>query len=173
VKAGAVVVNSNGTISLPLSSTAPGNYSVTVSYGPTVVTTVKVNFIGTTDLPSTVLHSTKLTVSGLGFQPGEKVDVWLHSDPIHIGTFTADKNGQVTISNYTLPSSVPVGSHAIEFKGQVSGSVSAQFDVTITVSTGGSVLTGSTAPIGAVALLLALGFGAIAITRPKAHKHSV
>jgi len=138
---------SGGTYSLRVSTATPGNYAVTVSLDGTPIGTIPVNFIGADIAQPTRLAGEAQTATGLGFLPGEKVDVFLHSDPISLGSFTADENGTVKV-DFTLPKDFALGRHTVEFIGETSGTVTVGFDVVNpagTADTGGSVLTGSSA----------------------------
>lgn len=51
-------------------------------------------------------------LSADGLLAGSQVHAWLHSDPIDLGTFTANTAGQVSL-DAALPSSVPTGFHTL------------------------------------------------------------
>lgn len=50
------------------------------------------------------------------FAKNSNVSVVLHSDPVNIGTFTANETGGVSVTS-TIPSSVPVGYHTLLVSG--------------------------------------------------------
>ena len=60
-----------------------------------------------------------VTLTAVGFAPGETVDVTLHSTPIALGTLTADAAGAVE-GDVTIPADVEPGYHTIELVGQTS-----------------------------------------------------
>jgi Carboxypeptidase regulatory-like domain len=94
--------------------------------------TAKVALSAGTVQPGGAVH-----VTGAGFVPGESVAVELHSDPIALGTVTADSDGVVD-TTVTIPADAPAGAHRIVLTGQMS------------TLTGGSALTvaGATTPGG-------------------------
>ena len=78
-----------------------------------------------------------LTLTGVGFTPGETVDITLHSTPIHLGSATADADGTVVGDRHD-PGRLEPGVHTIEMVGQTSG---------VTVSTQIEVRGGEPAPV--------------------------
>lgn len=58
----------------------------------------------------------KGTVSGTGFKPGSSAQLWLHSDPVLLGTYTATGSGAVT-ADFSMPVDVPPGDHHLELLG--------------------------------------------------------
>lgn len=55
-------------------------------------------------------------VTGTGFKAGSEVKGYLHSDPILLGTLTADSAGVVS-GAFTIPADAPAGSHTITLEG--------------------------------------------------------
>jgi hypothetical protein len=55
-----------------------------------------------------------------GFEPGETVAFYLHSDPVYLGTAVADANGVARLMAW-VPADVPVGAHTVIATGGVSG----------------------------------------------------
>ena len=107
------------------------------------------------------------TVTGSGFNPGERVDLTLQSTPIDMGYQTADANGTVTFS-FAVPQSLGAGTHTATLTGAQSGSVLGTFKVvapaggnagnntpSVTVNSGGSVVP-SVAGLAAASGLLGL-----------------
>jgi len=78
----------------------------------------------------------RLTVSATGFTPGEQAEVWVHSDPVFVGSTTAGTDGSV-VYTFTVPD-LPPGEHRVEIRGITSGRsvFSATFTVTETGSAG-------------------------------------
>jgi len=78
----------------------------------------------------------RLTVSATGFTPGEQAEVWVHSDPVFVGSTTAGTDGSV-VYTFTVPD-LPPGQHQVEIRGITSGRsvFSATFTVTETGSAG-------------------------------------
>ena len=55
--------------------------------------------------------------TGTGFAPGSIVEVWMMSNPIQLGTTSADSKGKVE-GVFKVPSGVESGSHRLVFKGR-------------------------------------------------------
>ncbi|WP_431835709.1 hypothetical protein [Cellulomonas sp. Y8] len=78
--------------------------------------------------PTAVLDSPKSATSvgqemelvAEGFEPGEVVAFYLHSDPVFLGTAVADANGVARLMAF-IPADVPVGSHTVMATGGTSG----------------------------------------------------
>ncbi len=62
----------------------------------------------------------KVTLAGTGFTAGETVDFIMHSDPVLLGSVTADAKGVATLA-FTVPAKTETGSHLIDMIGQTSG----------------------------------------------------
>lgn len=62
----------------------------------------------------------EVTVAGTGFNPGETVDFIMHSEPVLLGSATADAKGVATLA-FTVPSKADTGLHTIDLIGQTSG----------------------------------------------------
>lgn len=56
-------------------------------------------------------------ISGSGFMPGTRADVWLFSDPTLLGTVTIDENGEFTGEVNIDPNVIPVGEHTLQLQG--------------------------------------------------------
>ena len=65
-----------------------------------------------TTMAQTVKAGDNVTVSGTGFSAGQQLQLWLRSDPVRLGTLTADSNGTVS-SRVTIPANTPAGQHHI------------------------------------------------------------
>jgi len=114
------------------------------------LTTAAVNAaFGTSVSVGSVPPGAGLTVDGVGFRPGEPVEVVLHSTPVSLGTFTADASGAFSAA-VTVPADVPVGAHTVVSTGQTSGRA---FSAALTVELAATGSSDSTMP-----LLLALCF---------------
>lgn len=59
---------------------------------------------------------TTLNAFGEMFAPGSNIHVEVHSDPISLGDYTTDSNGQIS-TQFTIPSTVPAGYHTIHMIG--------------------------------------------------------
>ena len=130
VTVGSFTDNGDGTYSVKVTSADPGNYQIVILLdGDPVGDPVPVNFIGADIAQASRTAGEQQSADGLGFLPGEKVTVTVHSDPIDLGTLTADENGKVSVS-FEVLASLGVGAHSVEFAGAVSGTVSVAFDVT-------------------------------------------
>ncbi|MFP3466543.1 lamin tail domain-containing protein [Leifsonia sp. SIMBA_070] len=114
-----------------------------------------------------------VTVTASGFSAGEKVEIWLHSDPVLLAVVTAGPTGGVT-ATVRIPSGTPAGAHTLVLLGQTSGATATVgLTVAATASAAatnggpaGLAATGSdvTVPLGA-ALLLAAAGGALLLAR--------
>ncbi len=80
---------------------------------------------------STVDEGGLLTVSGTGFEPGETISLVLHSDPVDMGTTTADADGAFSFT-WTVPAGTE-GEHTVVATGATSGTVR-EASVTITAA---------------------------------------
>ena len=57
-----------------------------------------------------------LTLTGQGYSPGEPIRFVLHSEPVELGTVTADGSGRFE-QTVTIPVTTAVGQHTIEVVG--------------------------------------------------------
>lgn len=101
--------------------------------------------------------------------PGSALRVMLRSDPIFLGTFTADANGEVNV-DVTIPVSAPAGSHHIESTGVGADGnpVISSIPITVTApaaptSPGTSVISLLPRTGGDVAALLTVGGVLVAV----------
>lgn len=72
---------------------------------------------GTIDPGEEVQPGTEITLSGSGFAPGAQIDIVIESDPIHLGTASADATGffEATV---TIPTTgLSVGDHTLKATG--------------------------------------------------------
>jgi len=105
-----------------------------------------------------------LTVAGGGFQAGEQVEIWVHSDPQWLVTAVADRLGAIS-QDVTLPADLAAGTHHLELVGVSSGARASTAEFTVTAApaaatTGTLPLTGwSPGLLLLAASLLAVGGG--------------
>jgi alpha-L-fucosidase len=66
--------------------------------------------------------------------PGSIVTQTLFSDPVNLGTATADATGELA-STVTIPSTVPLGSHTLRLQGTANTGDPFTLDVGVTVAT--------------------------------------
>tara|TARA_B110000503_G_scaffold88894_2_gene134765 strand:+ start:953 stop:1909 length:957 start_codon:yes stop_codon:yes gene_type:complete len=65
----------------------------------------------------TLVRNEPLAVSGDGFMPGTRADVWLFSEPTLLGTVVIDEDGQF-VGEFTVdPRMIPVGEHTLQLQG--------------------------------------------------------
>ena len=101
-------------------------------------------------------------VTGYNFNPGEKVNLTVYSDPFDAGTGTANSDGTVTIK-FTVPQDMEYTTHTARLTGEQSGSApDVTFEVIarpVSVPTGGTTLPGAALPLSLMVLgaLIALG----------------
>lgn len=113
---------------------------------------------GTNVSVDSVAPGSGLTVSGVGFRPGEQVEVVLHSTPVTLGTFTAGASGTFSAA-VTIPSGVPAGAHTVVSTGQASGrTFSTALTIEPTASDTDSTELAASGSDSTVPLLLGLGF---------------
>ena len=70
----------------------------------------------------TVPDAQTIAIEQDGFKALEDVDVTLHSDPILLGTLTADSQGWIR-GSFPIPAEVPLSAHEIHMTGKESGLV--------------------------------------------------
>ena len=144
--------------------------------------------------PSTVEAGKSLTVKGTGFAPESPVTFTLHSDPIDVGSATADENGAFS-ATITVPASTEAGDHTIvaastspavtasapltvtapaapsaEPSAQPSAEPSAQPTATPPPARGGLARTGSNALLAGAAAALAAAAGTAFVRRSRRAK---
>ncbi|MGL3151658.1 hypothetical protein ACSS7Z_15020 [Microbacterium sp. A82] len=78
---------------------------------------------------ASVPAATSVTVNSSGFQPGEKLELWLRSQPWKLTDATADANGDLSLS-VGIAGGTEIGAHTIEVRGATSGSVFVDIVVT-------------------------------------------
>ncbi|MCI2957388.1 family 43 glycosylhydrolase [Agromyces atrinae] len=95
-----------------------GNVSAVSS---TTVVVRDVERVAEIDLASpTVRAGESVSFTASGFDAGERVDVTLYSDPILLGSVTADADGRIDAS-FLVPADVPPGEHTLRVAGAESG----------------------------------------------------
>ncbi len=60
------------------------------------------------------IDTLRATISGNGFMPLSRADVWLFSDPTLLGTIDIDENGELSGDVYIDGRVVPVGGHTLQ-----------------------------------------------------------
>lgn len=127
----------SGTTTITLPVLAPGTHRLVLDLPETATTaavsrTVTVIVAGEPDrsgvLPTADLASPeKASVPGqemelvaTGFQPGETVAFYLHSEPVLLGTAVADADGVARLT-VAVPADVPAGAHTVYATGGTSG----------------------------------------------------
>lgn len=102
--------------------------------------------------PATALPGASLIVTGDSFTPGESVEIWLLSSPVHLTDTTAALDGTINVT-VTIPAGTPAGLHHLEARA-ASGTASRAITMgaTLAATGGGS----DNAPLAAIALLLTL-----------------
>jgi LPXTG-motif cell wall-anchored protein len=126
----------------------------------------------------------EISVSGTGFAPGQKVAFELRSDPIALGTLTADAGG-VLRGSFTIPASAPAGAHTLVALSGSTVIASAALQVNAAAVAGGTgsgsgsgsssgssggtagalANTGSDAPVVAATAALLLLFAGLVVIR--------
>lgn len=123
-----------------------------------------------------VTQGGSIVVSASGFEPGEALQIWIHSTPVLLWSGAASSSGAVN-QTVVIPADLEPGVHRIEVRGAQSGSV--WLSVTVSSSSSGAPLaiTGfdaaKTAWVSAAALLVLGAGGALAVAgarRRRAHQ---
>lgn len=91
-----------------------------------------------------------ITVSGTGFTPGAVITFELHSDPITLGTLTADADG-VLQGALRIPATAPAGAHTLVALSGTTVLASTPLTVTAAAGTGGQTGGGVASPGGGAA----------------------
>ena len=65
----------------------------------------------------TLVRNESAIISGEGFMPDTRADVWLFSDPTLLGTVTIDENGAFTGEFNIDPNMIPTGEHTLQMQG--------------------------------------------------------
>lgn len=71
---------------------------------------------GTPSNSLTVTPRGGIPVSGTGWQAGTEIEIWMHSDPVLLGTVVAGPDGSFS-TRYAVPASAPLGAHEIVMSG--------------------------------------------------------
>lgn len=170
---GVIVVDvaADGTWTTTGTVSGPGNYNVKatcVTYD-TQTDYPAASFVATaaepatvTVAPTTVTAGGTVQATGANFRPGEAVSVVLNSDPVLLGTITADADGNFA-GSVTIPAGTVAGTHTLVFTGAVSGRT-----VSVTITVRGVVVTvsvkGGLANTGTPAQNIALaGLGLVGV----------
>jgi hypothetical protein len=103
--------------------------------------------------PTSADAGTTITVTGTGFEPGESVAIELHSTPVLLGSVIANGSGAIS-GTFTIPASVPAGSHSLVLTGSVTGVSSGAIAIDATLAFTGT----NPVPLGLGAIaLVAIG----------------
>jgi hypothetical protein len=65
----------------------------------------------------TIVRGATATITGNGFMPLSRADVWLFSDPTLLGTIDIDENGEFTGDVSIDGRVIPVGDHTLQLQG--------------------------------------------------------
>ncbi|MEA1263371.1 carboxypeptidase regulatory-like domain-containing protein [Microbacterium sp. STF-2] len=86
-----------------------------------------------------------ITISGTGFTPGATIAFELHSDPIALGTLTADADGALQ-GTLRIPANVPAGAHTLVALSGTTVISRTALTVTAAAGTGGQAGGAAAAP---------------------------
>lgn len=163
--------------------TAPGTYRFTLvaenGIGPDAAALdVTVDVLGAPRVAVArpeVVAGQEHSVTGSGFAPGERVAVEMASDPVDLGTVTADAAGEIALT-FTVPAATSPGAHTVTATGRGGAGVATFAVVEEAVAelpgdepddalavTGAAVgpVVGTVAALLGVGLVLALGAGSV------------
>ena len=90
--------------------------------------------------PTTFQPGSNVTVTGGGFEFGEKVKITVQSDPVVVGEPVANRTGAFSYS-FVMPSNVPPGSHTLTLLGEASG-----VTISMSIQAAAAPTTPTTAP---------------------------
>ena len=130
-------VPADGVLSAALPVLTPGSHTVTLdlpattdtlAVSRTVTVTVAGEPVRAGALPTAQLDTPKAATApgqrmqlvAEGFQPGESVAFYLHSDPVFLGTAVADASGVARLLA-DVPADTPAGAHTVVATGGTSG----------------------------------------------------
>ncbi|MFN8053152.1 MAG: hypothetical protein U0Q22_17035 [Acidimicrobiales bacterium] len=103
-----------------------------------------------------------ITVTATGFQAGSTAQAYVHSDPVYLGSLTANSIGTVS-GSFALPATLAAGDHHVELHGTDPSGNPRVLSYAITVSSAARPdalsFTGSTAIPVAVAGVVLTGLG--------------
>jgi len=111
--------------------------STTTTAAPTTTTTNP----GGSVSPSSVAPGGIITVQTDGWKSGSSVSAILHSDPVALGTLTADGSGLAS-ARFSIPANVATGSHSVVLTGTDPSDAPRIVTIPVTVATGGSGIAG-------------------------------
>lgn len=166
-------VNAIGATTITIPVLAPGTHTLTLVLPETatsaqVTRTIVVTVAGEPDrtgsTPTAKLATPKAaTVPGQamelvadGFQPGETVAFFVHSDPVFLGTAVAGSDGIARLMA-VIPADLPVGSHTVVATGGTSGRWA---ELTIDLAVPGATPTGPSTTVASNQVLATTGSGA-------------
>jgi hypothetical protein len=128
-------------------TTADGTTTTTAAGGTTTTTTTTAGTTTTTSpagdgtvTPSSAAPAAGITVNSPGWTAGATVTATLHSDPVTLGTLTADATGKVT-GSFTVPAGTAPGAHTIALVGTGSTGTSRTVNIAFTVTAASSATT--------------------------------
>jgi len=131
-KLGETEVLPDGTWKIDLPSKLPEGTIITITEtDPAGNTSIKQWRIGIPKiaiLVPTVEVGQRQTVTGLNFQPFERIQATQYSAPYQIGISNADANGKV-VFNYIIPIGTTIATHKDVLRGNLSGIVEGSFQV--------------------------------------------
>lgn len=139
--------SSTSSSSTSSTSTTSGSTTSTTAGGTTTTSTTNPNdTTGTLNAsPATVAQGGTVTVSGSGFAPNASVALTLFSDPISLGTLTANASGAIS-GTVTIPATAPTGAHRLEAKGANNASGNNILSANIQVTSRGSSIARTGGP---------------------------
>ena len=141
-------------------SSSVGVASPTFPYTPEADTTLYAAWDrvpATFAAPDQVGAGDTIPVTGDSFLPGETVEIWLHSTPVKLATVVVGSDGTFA-TTVVIPSGTLAGTHHIEVRGSLSGTLSSPVTVTAVLASTGAEVEG---PALLAALLMVGGFGIV------------
>jgi len=131
VKLSGVIDHHDGTYTMTATSTTTGSFQATLLLdGQPIGDPCWLYFIKAVGSKQSVQIGQTITADGLGFMPGESVDIYVNSAPVFLGSVVVNAAGDPVHGSYAIPADFPLGTHTFEFVGEWSGTALVSFDVT-------------------------------------------
>jgi LPXTG-motif cell wall-anchored protein len=113
---------------------------------------------------SQVRQGDQISISGAGFAPGAEVTVTIESDPVVLGTATADGSGTFS-GSFEIPDGFDLGSHTVKATGEgaTGGTNILSQGVSVTDENGNLPRTGSNSMTLTYLGISLLAFGAVVV----------
>jgi len=120
------------------STTVAAAAAARVASAPLVAAAAETCLPAGTTVSSSLAAGGQITISSTGWKAGSDVTGVLHSDPVTLGTLTADSTGRIA-GSLTVPSTVPPGDHELVLTGTDPGGLVRTVTAPVTVTAAASI----------------------------------